>query len=172
MSTAPQLNPILSLYACLPWGLVQLDQSAVRNSLNLAQIGPGAALGAALTEALGQRMRECRDFTSLRGVHAKRGTVLQMAGRSLARDDAQIARFDLLTEGRGAALLQALAGFIDAQSSGAATTSSTTDLADLVAFVATLTAPDGEDLDTAETEPSSQAANDETDRSRGGPLAA
>jgi hypothetical protein len=65
-----------------------------------------------------QRVSECRDFFTLRGVHVRRRTVLQMAGRSLAADRGEIARLDAIAPGMGFALLGAISQLIEALAGG------------------------------------------------------
>lgn len=89
------------------------DKRAVAKLLDCAELDRKTELGAKLEAMLCQRVSECRDFFALRGVRARRRTVLQMAGRSLAADREEIARLELITPGKAPALLRALSQLIE-----------------------------------------------------------
>ena len=102
-----------TLLGSLPWRTARRDLRAVGKLLDRAELERESALRVELEAMFRQRVSECRDFFVLRGVRARRPTVLQMAGRSLAVDREQIARLDRLTPGMGSALLAALSQLIE-----------------------------------------------------------
>jgi hypothetical protein len=111
-------HPSSTLLANLPWRDTPRDSRAVTRLLATAELDRTTELGATLEAMLCQRVSECRDFFTLRGVHARRRTVLQMAGRSLAADRGEIARLDAIAPGMGFALLGAISQLIEALAGG------------------------------------------------------
>jgi hypothetical protein len=103
-----------NLLASLPWRTSTRDTRAVAKLLDTAELDRSTELGAAVEAMLCQRVSECRDFFTLRGVRPQRPTVLTMAGRSLAADREEIARLDAITPGMGFALLRAISQLIEA----------------------------------------------------------
>jgi hypothetical protein len=108
-----------SLLENLPWRTARRDTRAVARLLDCAELEPDTALRVEVEAMLCQRVSECRDFFTLRGVRPRRPTVLQMAGRSLASDHEQIERLDKLAPGMGFALLRALSQLIESWARGA-----------------------------------------------------
>jgi hypothetical protein len=102
----------------LPWRDTPRDTRAVTRLLATAELDRTTELGATLEAMLCLRVSECRDFFTLRGVHPRRPTVLQMAGRSLAADREEIARLDAIAPGMGFALLRAISQLIEALAGG------------------------------------------------------
>ncbi|HEY8003696.1 MAG TPA: hypothetical protein VIE16_05675 [Phenylobacterium sp.] len=107
------------LLARLPWRTERRDTRAVARLLDCAELAPATALRVEVEAMFCQRVSECRDFFTLRGVRPRRPTVLQMAGRSLAADHQQIERLDRLAPGMGFALLRALSQLIETWARGA-----------------------------------------------------
>ena len=103
----------LGLFGNLPWGTTRRDARAASKLLIVAGIDRTSALGAEVLAMLCQRISECRDLFVLRGARTSSLTVLQMAGRSLARDAEQAKRLDAIASGRGRSLLQALSDLIE-----------------------------------------------------------
>jgi hypothetical protein len=102
-----------TLLANLPWRTTTRDTRAVNRLLATAEIDRTTELGATVEAMLCQRVSECRDFFTLRGVRPRRPTVLRMAGRSLAADREEIARLDAVAPGMGFALLNAISRLIE-----------------------------------------------------------
>jgi len=98
----------------LPWRSTRRDMRQATKILAHAELDTTTALGAALEDMLHARVAECRDLFRLRGVRARRTSVMQLAGRSLAADREQIARIETLAPGFGQALLGALSRKIEA----------------------------------------------------------
>lgn len=113
MSRSVAPLPPLGLLGNLPWRTKVGDRRAVRTLLIAAGIDPRGALAGALLPVFSQRVSDCRDLFVLRGVRAKRRSVLQMAGRALASDAEQIAELDAVTNGMAGALLRALSDLIE-----------------------------------------------------------
>lgn len=113
MSRSVHPLPPLGLLGNLPWRTKVGDRRAVRTLLIAAGIDPRGALAGALLPVFSQRVSDCRDLFVLRGVRAKRRSVLQMAGRALASDAEQIAELDAVTNGMAGALLRALSDLIE-----------------------------------------------------------
>lgn len=118
MIVSPAPLPSSTLLAGLPWRDTPRDSRAVTRLLASAELDRSTELGAALEAMLCQRVSECRDFFTLRGVHPRRPTVLRMAGRSLAADPGEIARLDAIKPGMGFALLHAISRLIEAWAGG------------------------------------------------------
>lgn len=97
----------------LPWRSTQRDMRQATKILAHADLDTTTPLGAALEEMLQARVAECRDLFRLRGVRARRTSVIQLAGRSLAADQEQIARIETLAPGFGQPLLRALSRKIE-----------------------------------------------------------
>ncbi|HEX5264295.1 MAG TPA: hypothetical protein VFW13_12255 [Phenylobacterium sp.] len=114
MSAAPQQTVAATLLDTLHWRTAQRDDRMVAKLLDVAELDRTTELRAQLEAMLCERVSECRDLFALRGVRPQRPTVLQMAGRSLARDREQIARINQLTPGMGPALLRAISQLIEA----------------------------------------------------------
>jgi hypothetical protein len=110
---AAYLQNDLGLLGNLPWGTTRQDARAASKLLIIAGIDRTSALGAEVLAMLCQRISECRDLFVLRGARTNSLTVLQMAGRSLARDAEQAKRLDAVVSGRGRSLLQALSSLIE-----------------------------------------------------------
>jgi len=102
-----------TLLANLPWRTARRDIRAVTRLLDRAELERDSALRGELEAMFHERVSDCRDFFVLRGVRARRPTVLQMAGRSLSADRDQIARLDRITPGMGFPLLHALSQLIE-----------------------------------------------------------
>ena len=119
MTTSSAFQPSSTLLASLPWRDTPRDSRAVTMLLATADLDCTTELGATLEAMLCQRVSECRDFFTLRGVHPRRPTVLQMAGRSLVADREEIARLDAIAPGSGFALLRAISQLIEAWAGGA-----------------------------------------------------
>jgi hypothetical protein len=117
---AASSTPLTSatLLARLPWRDTPRDTRAVTRLLATADLDRTTELGVAVEAMLCLRVSECRDFFTLRGVHPRRPTVLQMAGRSLAADREEIARLDTIAPGMGFALLRAISQLIEAWAGG------------------------------------------------------
>ena len=107
--------PPLGLLGGLPWRTKVGDRRAVRKLLIAAGIDPRGALGGELLPVFSQRVSDCRDLFVLRGVRARRRSVLQMAGRALASDADQIAGLGAVTNGLAGALLGSLSDMIEVQ---------------------------------------------------------
>ena len=99
--------------AGLPWSGTRRDMRQTTKLLACADLATSTELGAAVQSMLFERTRECRDLFAARGVNARRLTVLQLAGRSLAADRDQIARIDAIAPGFGQSLLRALSRMIE-----------------------------------------------------------
>jgi hypothetical protein len=113
MATSPLRLTSSTLLANLPWRAMPRDGRAVNRLLATAEVDRTTELGATVEAMLCQRVSECRDFFTLRGVRPRRPTVLQMAGRSLAADREEIARLDAIAPGMGFALLSAISRLIE-----------------------------------------------------------
>lgn len=98
----------------LPWRSTPRDMRQASKILAHADLDTATPLGAALEQMLHARVAECRDLFRLRGVRARRTSVMQLAGRSLAADPEQILRLECLAPGFGEALLRALSRKIEA----------------------------------------------------------
>lgn len=115
MSRAVDPLPPLGLLGSLPWRTKVGDRRAVRKLLIAVGIDPRGGLGGELLPVFSQRVSDCRDLFVLRGVRAKRRSVLQMAGRALASDAEQIAGLDAVANGMARALLRSLSDIIEVQ---------------------------------------------------------
>ena len=113
MGAAMQPMPAAVLIANLPWRTAPRDRREVRKILAEASLDALTPLGGELLDMLYARVSDCRDLFVLRGVHPKRHSVLQLAGRSLATDETQVARLDGLAGGNGRALLSLLSNLIE-----------------------------------------------------------
>jgi hypothetical protein len=113
MAASASRHTSSTLLANLPWRATPGDTRAVNRLLATAEIDRTTELGATVEAMLCQRVSECRDFFTLRGVRPRRPTVLRMAGRSLAADREEIARLDAVAPGMGFALLNAISRLIE-----------------------------------------------------------
>jgi hypothetical protein len=109
----PQKHAVARLLDALPGLNARWDRRTVVRLLAAIDLDRTSPVGAEIDAMLGQRVSECRDFFTLRGVRPRRSTVLRMAGRSLAADPDQIARLDAVVPDTGAMILFALSQQIE-----------------------------------------------------------